>query len=339
MPILKRIVLVLCFHILSVCALPTNSCYSAVLSPSAVLLLRGELHGRLKPEQGSTPLVSETAVSKNSEIAPAHDMYKELTDSHSVRRLAHWAGLSSTATFHLCSAFNFLLLVAFIYWKGCPRLTAALRARTNLIRRTIEEAHHLSEEARQRLADIESRWVRLDSEIASIRAVAEAGMKNEELHWWAATEAANRRILENAEREIEAAVQRAQHEVRAFTADLAVCVARQAMHIDERTDRCLIRAFVKELGQSVGIGERLSHSRQPSELRAANGSENARKNVGRSLKNESCGRSELCPSLLLLHGLHENGDSRDRQLVIASSDHDQGRQQTDSSTSRPRRSI
>ena len=208
MPFLRRIVLVLCFHILSAGALPTNSCYSAVLSPSAVLVLRSELHGRLKPEQGSTPLVSETAVSKNSEIDPAHDMYKDLADSHSVRRLAYWAGLSSTATLHLSSALNFLLLVAFVYWKGWPRLTAALRTRSNLIRRTIKEAQHLSEEARQRLADIESRWARLDSEIASIRAAAGAGMKNEELHWRTATAAANRRILESAEREIEAAAQR-----------------------------------------------------------------------------------------------------------------------------------
>jgi F0F1-type ATP synthase membrane subunit b/b' len=136
-------------------------------------------------------------------------MYKDLADSHSVRRLAYWAGLSSTATLHLSSAFNFLLLVAFVYWKGWPRLTAALRTRSNLIRRTIKEAQHLSEEARQRLADIESRWARLDSEIASIRAAAEAGMKNEELHWRTATAAANRRILESAEREIEAAAQRA----------------------------------------------------------------------------------------------------------------------------------
>jgi F0F1-type ATP synthase membrane subunit b/b' len=307
MPILKWIALILCLQVLSASALSTNSCYTAVLLPSAVLVLRSELYGRLRPEQSSTPIVSETAVSKNSEIDPAHDMYKELTDSHSVRRLAHWTGLSSTATFHLCSAFNFLLLVAFIYWKGCPRLTAALRVRSNLIRRTIEEAQHLSDEARQRLADIESRWARLDSKIASIRAVAEAGMKNEELHWRAATEAADRRILENAEREIEAAAQRAQHELRAFAADIAVSIARQAMHIDERTDRCLIRAFVKELGDSDGIGEPLSHSTQPSELCAANGSEDAGKNVGHSLRNESGSRSAKL--LLSLPGLHENRDS------------------------------
>jgi F0F1-type ATP synthase membrane subunit b/b' len=53
--------------------------------------------------------------------------------------------------------------------------------------------------------------------------------------------------VENAEREIGAAAQRARHELRAFAADLAFPIARQAMHIDERTDQNLIRAFVKEL--------------------------------------------------------------------------------------------
>jgi len=68
------------------------------------------------------------------------------------------------------------------------------------------------------------------------------------------------------------------------------------MHIDERTDRCLIRAFVKELGHSDGIGERLSHSTQQSELSAANGSEDAGKNVGRSVKNESADSEFIFPS-------------------------------------------
>src|SRR5258708_9567084 len=54
MHILKRIVFVLCFHIRSACALPTISCHSAVLSPSALLVLRSELDGRLEPKQGST---------------------------------------------------------------------------------------------------------------------------------------------------------------------------------------------------------------------------------------------------------------------------------------------
>jgi len=49
--------------------------------------------------------------------------------------------------------------------------------------------------------------------------------------------------------EIGVAAQRARHELRVFAADLAVSIARWAMHIDERTDQNLIRAFVKELGR------------------------------------------------------------------------------------------
>jgi F-type H+-transporting ATPase subunit b len=218
-------------------------------------MLRRELHDRLNPEHSSTPLVPETTASKSSQIDPGNDGYKEFTHSLSVRRLAHWLGLSSNATFHLCSSFNFLLMLALIYWKGCPRLTAALRARSSLIRRTIGEAELLSEEAQRRLAEIESRWARLDSEIAAIQAVAEAGMENEEQALLAATAEDTRRILEYSEQEIGLAAQRARHELKAFAADLAVSIARQGIRIDERTDQDLIRTFVKELEHRDEIAE------------------------------------------------------------------------------------
>jgi F-type H+-transporting ATPase subunit b len=147
----------------------------------------------------------------------------------------------------LCSIFNFLLMLALIYWKGYPRLTVALRERSSLIRRTIEESQLLGEEAQRRLAEIESRWAQLDSEIAAIQAAAEAGMENEEQALLAATGEDTRRILEYSEHEIVLAAQRARRELKAFAADLAVSIARQRIRIDERTDQDLIRAFVKEL--------------------------------------------------------------------------------------------
>jgi F0F1-type ATP synthase membrane subunit b/b' len=164
--------------------------------------------------------------------------------------LAGWIGLSSDATFHLCSALNFIVMVAFICWKGYPRLTAVLRARSSLIRRTIDEAQLLSEEAQRRLAEIESRWAQLDSEIAAMQVVAEAGMEDEEQALLEATAEDTRRILEYSEHEIGATAQRARHELKAFAADLAVSIARQSILIDERTDQDLIRAFVKELEHS-----------------------------------------------------------------------------------------
>lgn len=63
----------------------------------------------------------------------------------------------------------------------------------------------------------------------------------------AATAEDTSRILEYSEHEIGVAARRARHALRVFAADLAVSIARQAMHIDERTDQNLIRALVKEL--------------------------------------------------------------------------------------------
>ena len=121
MPILNRIVLILCVHILAASVLRTNSQHTALPPPPPALMLRRELHDRLNPEHSSTPLVPETTASKGSQIDPGDDRYKEFTHSHSVRQLAHWTGRSPNATFHLCSVFNFLLMLALIYWKGyCP---------------------------------------------------------------------------------------------------------------------------------------------------------------------------------------------------------------------------
>jgi F-type H+-transporting ATPase subunit b len=255
MPALNWIVPILCVHILSASARLTDTLHAAFPSPSLELIPR-ELHDRKNLEQSSTPPVSEATASKSTQIDSGDEMYREFTRSQSVRRLAAWIGLSSDATFHLCSAVNFLLIVALIYWKGDPRLTAVLRERSSLIRRTIEEAQLLSEEAQRRLAEIESRWAQLDSEIAAIQAVAEAGMENEEQALLAATAEDTRRILEYSEHEIVLAAQRARRELKAFAADLAVSIARQRIRIDERTDQDLIRAFVNELKHRDEIAQR-----------------------------------------------------------------------------------
>jgi F0F1-type ATP synthase membrane subunit b/b' len=254
MPALNWIVLILCVHILSASARLTDSQHTAFPSLSSALIPR-ELHDRINPEHSSTRRVSETIASKSTQIDSGDETYREFTRSQSVRRLAHLIGLSSDATFHLCSALNFLLMLAFVYWKGRPRLTAVLRERSSLIRRTIEEAQHLSEEAQRRLAEIESRWAQLDSQIAAIQAVAEAGMENEEQALLAATTEDVRRILEYSQHEIGVAAQRARHELKAFAADLAVSIARRSIRNDERTDRDLIRAFVKKLEHSDKIAE------------------------------------------------------------------------------------
>src|SRR5262249_24783237 len=146
-------------------------------------------HDRLSLEHSNTEVVPREALSQRSETG-ARDEYEELIHSYSVCRLTHWIRLSSNATVHLCYDFNFFVLLALIYWKGRPRLTAALQARSQLILRTMEEAQQLSKDARRRLAKVETLWAQLDSKIAAIRVVADAQIEKQEQALLAAAELA-----------------------------------------------------------------------------------------------------------------------------------------------------
>ena len=141
----------------------------------------------------SAGLVS--AVSPSSVADTCHDQYAELKCSASVRRLSHWLGLSLGATSYVCRYFNFFLLVALIYWKAKPILTAVAQERSMSIKRAIEEAQRLGYDARSKLAEIEKRWAQRDHKIAAIQASAEAQMKQEEKLMLGKTAEDVRRIL------------------------------------------------------------------------------------------------------------------------------------------------
>ena len=96
------------------------------------------LHHGVSLEHSNTEVVPREVLSEDSEPSARNDEYKELTHSYSVRLLAHWIRLSSNATFHLSYDFNFLVLLALIYWKVRPRITAALQARSRLTLRAME---------------------------------------------------------------------------------------------------------------------------------------------------------------------------------------------------------
>jgi F0F1-type ATP synthase membrane subunit b/b' len=226
-----------------------NQGFKAVLSFQSASPFGSTPHDRRSLEHSNTEVVPREPLSQRSETG-ARDEYEELTHSYSVRRLAHWIRLSSNATFHLCYDFNFFVLLALIYWKGRPRLTAALQARSRLILRTMEQAQQLSKDARRRLAKVEALWAQLDSKIAAIGVVADAEMERLEQGLLATAEEEQRRISENVQREVAGAAERARNELKEFAADLAVSIARQVIEIDESTDQELIRAVVTALDQT-----------------------------------------------------------------------------------------
>jgi len=196
-----------------------------------------------KAWQGAPSMMS-AGPSKDS----SQDEYADLKLSSSLRQLAHSTGLSANTIFHLCWDFNFLLLMVLIFCKGGPLVKEALQTRSRSIRRAMDEAQRLAEDAAKRLAEVEKRWAKLDSEIAAMQALAESEMNYEVQALSVRTAQDIRRIMEYSQSEIDRAGLRARHELKAFAAGLAVSLARESIQINKMTDKQLLKGFIEGLG-------------------------------------------------------------------------------------------
>src|SRR4029077_9337938 len=105
-----------------------------------------------------------------------------------------------------------------------------------------------SDEARRRLAEIESRLMKLDVEIGMMRDAAEKDAAAEEARIQAAAQEEARKMVGAAQQEIAAAAKAARRELTAYAADLAVGLAQKQIHVDAATDQALVRNFGAELG-------------------------------------------------------------------------------------------
>jgi F0F1-type ATP synthase membrane subunit b/b' len=223
-----------------------------VIDPTSAIAQKG---WHVRSQYSIAPPAAYATVSPGSTVLDDPTEYEDLKLSASVRRLAHLLRLSPQMTFYLCCDFNFFLMLALVCWKGWPRLEAAFDARSRRIKRALEEAEQFGVEARKRIAEIEKRWARLDSEIASIQRVSDAVLKHEEQALRAKTVEDTRRIIRYSEDEIKAAAQRTRRELKAFAGDLAVSIARQSMRVDVKTDQGLIRTFLRGLEESGKLSE------------------------------------------------------------------------------------
>jgi F-type H+-transporting ATPase subunit b len=128
-------------------------------------------------------------------------------------------------------------------------LPGYFNGRTATIQKGIEEARKMSEDARRRLAEVEGRLSRLDTEIAGMRKEAEENAKAEEQRLLAAGEEERRRIVASAEQEIEMAANAARRELKAYVAELAVQLAEKKIRVSKDTDEALVRAFTAQMGK------------------------------------------------------------------------------------------
>jgi F-type H+-transporting ATPase subunit b len=189
------------------------------------------------------------------EAAGEEDETAEFKQSASVRMIARLTGLSLGNAFLFSNILNFVVIVAVIVWAGRKYLPGTFRDRTAAIQKAMQEARKASEDARRRLAEIESRLMRLDGEIGMMRDAAEKEAAAEEARIHAAAQEDARKMVESAQQEIATAIKAARRELTAYAADLAVGLAQKQIHVDAATDRTLVRNFADELGSTSATGK------------------------------------------------------------------------------------
>jgi F-type H+-transporting ATPase subunit b len=180
------------------------------------------------------------------------DETKVFKESPSVEWAAQHLGLSLRAAYWVLILINFAIIAAFIVWGWKKNVPAMFRARTESIRKNLDEARRASEDANRRLGEIESRLSKLDTEIAEMRKAAEADAIAEEQRIEAAAEEDRRKVIEGAEQEIEAAAKAARRDLKAYAASLAVSLAEKKIQIDRNTDQALVTRFVHDLARNGG---------------------------------------------------------------------------------------
>jgi F-type H+-transporting ATPase subunit b len=240
-------------------------CVGFLLSVAVPAAFAGQAYGRLialfSPRQaahsGIKPEIPKLLAAEASAAAgePAQEaddsqeqMERELKFSPSVVWLSKLLHLSPVLGYWASLLLDFCLLVLLAGWALKKYLPVLFRKRTQSIRREIEEAGKTSAEAQRRLAGIEARLTRLDSEVEAMRAAAEQEAAAEDKRMMAAAAEDTRRIVQAAETEISSLARQAQRELKAFAADLAVTLAEARLHVDDTTDQALIRSFTGRLG-------------------------------------------------------------------------------------------
>jgi F-type H+-transporting ATPase subunit b len=169
--------------------------------------------------------------------------------AHSAETWGRRLGLGPGVSFAISIGLNFAGIAAFVWVLLKSRLPQAFRERTAAIQKGIREAQAASADANRRLSDIEARLSKLDAEVAEIRNAAERDAAAEEQRIREAAEHDKQKIVEGAEAEIDAIARNARRELKGYAASLAVDLAGRRIHVDENTDRALVREFVGQLGK------------------------------------------------------------------------------------------
>ena len=195
----------------------------AVIAVSGVAQTQAPAAGKSAPQSSAQVTNPNTAADRDlaaeSEAAGGEEN-AQFKRSKAVVWISHLIGVGPEYGYWIFVCLNFAIVAGFLYW-----------------------ASHTS------LVQIQQHLAKLDSEVAEIRAAADADFSTEEQHIKQAAEEDARRVIETAESEIATAAKSARRELKVYAADLAVELAKKNIKVDAETDAGLVRGFVSQLGK------------------------------------------------------------------------------------------
>lgn len=162
-----------------------------------------------------------------------------------------WWNYPGLELWKFVNLFVFIACGLYLHRRFGRPIREALRARSEGIKRDLIRAQAERDQALAKLAEVEARFERLDSEVSTVkeRARAEADAERERIK--SATELEISKIRDQAKRELESAGKAARHELRRFAAQESLRIAEEilAKEIGPEDDARLTTLSVKELGR------------------------------------------------------------------------------------------
>ena len=190
----------------------------------------------------STPI--NTVPEKREQERDEDDEYRH---SKAVQKLGSMVGMNADQAATAFEVLNFLVLAAGLGFLALKTLPKAFRERNSAIQRHLVDARSATEEASARLNAVEARLLKLDAEIAAMRAQVEAETARDEQKLRASVEEETAKILAKADTEIQAATASARRDLQRHAAELAIEHASKRLVVTAETDRLLIQGFAQQL--------------------------------------------------------------------------------------------
>ena len=146
----------------------------------------------------------------------------------------------------------FVAAAIYLHHRFGRPVSEALKSRRESIKRELVRARAERDAALAKLAEVEARLERLDSEIVSIRDRAKAEAEAERDRIEGSTTVEMAKLRQQAQREIEVAAKIATQELRRFAARESLSLAEEAIRREIRPedDKRLISLNVEELGRA-----------------------------------------------------------------------------------------